>query len=274
MSRRDRILARSDIPMRILKNGESISCVDDWRRLAPPKSVDQWVRGRSAFELANAWCGTGTPAIPGVLRELFDSRPETRSLIIETVHPEHRIPFDDHGGEPRNADLAFVGQTADRKIAVTVEAKADESFGTTVAKTISDALERSIRNPRSHGIRRVEDLVRSLMPAREKGDPHVGDLRYQLLTAAAGSLAYAAKEGADSAVLVVHEFVTDLTRDVLHSKNAAAFRAFVHRLSRAEVIPEERELLGPFGVPGGPLFQPAVPLFIGKIVTRCRELRA
>ena len=187
------------MPMRLHKDGVPISCVEDWQRLAPPKAEHQWVAGRSAYELAHAWCGRGVPAIPAELTTLFESRPETRGLIIDDVVPEHRVSFDAHGGEPRNADLALLAHTTDSTVAVTIEAKADEPFGTTVGQTIADALERAIENPRSRGVRRVEDLVRALLLPRSKGLPHVCDLRYQLLTAVAGTLAYAAKESASLA---------------------------------------------------------------------------
>lgn len=211
--------------MRLHKNGLPIVCVDDWKRMAPPKAEYQWVEGRSAYELAHAWCGRGAPAIPAELTALFESRAETRGLMIDEVVPEHRVSFDAHGGEPRNADLALVAHTSESKVAVTIEAKADEPFGATIGQTLADALERAIENPRSRGVRRVEDLVRALLPPRSKGLPHVCDLRYQLLTAVAGTLAYAAMEGASLAVLIVHEFLTDKTSDKRHAENAADYGA-------------------------------------------------
>ena len=93
--------------MRVHKDGVHISCVEDWRRIAPPKADYQWVAGRSAYELAHAWCGGGAPAIPAELTMLFDSRDETRGLTIDEVVPELRVSFDAHGGEPRNADLVL-----------------------------------------------------------------------------------------------------------------------------------------------------------------------
>ena len=88
------------------------------------------------------------------------------------------------------------------------------------------------------------------MPQRSKGLPHVGDLRYQLLTAVAGTLAYAAKESASLAVLIVHEFVTDKTRDKRHVENGEDFRRFLHRLGGEEISSGfSGALLGPFAVP-------------------------
>lgn len=258
--------------MRLHKNGVPIVCVDGWKRIAPPKAEYQWVEGRSAYELAHAWCGRGAPAIPPELTALFESRAETRGLLIDEVLPEHRVSFDAHGGEPRNADLALVGHTSSgSKVAVTIEAKADEPFGATVGQTVADALERAIENPRSRGVRRVEDLVRALLPPRSKGLPHVCDLRYQLLTAVAGTLAYAAMEGASLAVLIVHEFITDKTSDKRHAQNAADYERFLHRFVGNPISNDVRHsLLGPFSVPDTSPFR-GTPLLIGKLVSNCRS---
>jgi hypothetical protein len=216
--------------MRIESNGKNIICVDDWKRFAPPKSHKHWKKGRSAYELAKAWCGEEGPAMPMVIRAHLDSRQETRDLTIEKVFPELKISFDRNGGEPRNADLAFVGNNASHKAAGTIEAKADEAFGLTIAKTLADAIERKLTNPHSRGIQRVEELVQSLFRRRLKGHPHVADLRYQLLTAAAGTLAYAVKESVSIAVLILHEFVTEETNDDNLARNDRDYRDFVYRL--------------------------------------------
>jgi hypothetical protein len=259
--------------MRLTKNNQPINCVDDWQRLAPPKREHQWVPGRSAFELARAWCGSGGPAVPREITALLNSNPATANLRIDGAFPEHRIPFDEHGGEPRNADLAFVGQSNGRKVAVTIEAKADETFGDTVQDVVDAALERLIANPESRGLQRVADLARSLFTSRMDAQPPVSRLRYQLLTAAAGSLAFARTEGASVAVLLVHEFITDLTRDALHQRNAEDLQRFLERLGGTVAnAAEGTALSGPFSVPARPLFDIAVPLYVGKISSLLRGL--
>ena len=250
------------------RDGQTIKSIDDWKRLAPPKSDYQWVEGRSAFELARAWCGTGTPSIPDGLRALFESRDDTRGLTVDLVTPECRIAFDTRRGEPRNADLAFVGRTASATVAVTIEAKADEPFGATVAQTLADALKRLDSKPSGKGIERVADLVRAILPIRQEGLPEAGGLRYQLLTAAAGSLAYARDTGASVAVLLVHEFVTDQTHDAKHAENARDYDAFLRRLRGVHPdAPETEPGLEWLTVPGAPLFAEGSRLLIGKLVT-------
>lgn len=257
--------------MRLEKDNQVIASIADWKRLAPPKSHVQWVEGRSAFELARAWCGSGRPEMPATLRSLLDSREETRGLSVDLAIPEHRIAFDSHGGESRNADLAFVGRTALSTIAVTIEAKADETFGATIAETAADTLERLVENPLSHGLLRLRDLVIALMPKRQKAQPKLGTIRYQLLTAAAGTLAYASQVGASTAVLIVHEFVTDKTVDDKHRQNEEDYRAFLHRLGGQLPAKDEMSaLLGPFIIPGVPLFSDSASLLIGKTVTNLR----
>ena len=190
---------------------------------------------------------------------------------------ECQIRFDEYGGEPRNADLAFVGANSSGKVAITIEAKADEPFGSTVAETFADALERRVASPSSRGVERITALASALFRPREKNAPMVGDLHYQLLTAAAGTLAYAAANEAPTAVLVVHEFRTPATHDQRHAENERAYRTFLARLGGTVEMSELRTgtLLGPIAVPGFPLFDRGSSLLIGKITTdRRQESRA
>jgi hypothetical protein len=119
--------------VRIINN---ICTVDDWFRLAGPAGgVDQWVDGRSAKELAKAWCGRASgPAVPVELQELLSTHPDTDGAVILEVIPEHKVVFDDIPGEPRNTDLVCIAEQGNRRIAISTEAKADEPFGELIAK--------------------------------------------------------------------------------------------------------------------------------------------
>ncbi len=193
-------------------------------------------------------------------------------MVVDCVYPEHRIRFDERGGEPRNADLAFVGRIGKDTVAVTVEAKADEPYGSTIARTVCDALERRIVNPRSKGVERIIDLTTALLPARHKGLPRLDGLYYQLLTAVAGTLAYALTNQAHLAVLIVHDFFTSKTDDAKHRINAQAYNDFVRRLHGGTLLDVELQgLMGPFVVAGAPLFSDPPPLLIGKITTDRRS---
>lgn len=254
--------------MRIDKNGQGITSVEDWGRLAGPKASNQWVEGRSAFELARAWVETNAPTMPPDVRALLNSHADTAALAVDVVWPEHPIAFDSRRGEPRNADLAFVGQAGRHRVAVTVEAKADEPFGSTVGETLTAAVARWTENERSGGVGRVLDLVESILPRPTDGGTQASALRYQLLTAVAGTLALAVSTRADIGVLVIHEFVTNKTRAELHAKNHADYQAFLARLSPSLAGGDRAALVGPIVVPGAPLFAGPVPLFIGTLSTR------
>src|SRR4051812_47562243 len=98
--------------------------------------------------------------------------------------------------------------------------------------------------------RRVERSA-ALLPPWRWGLTHLGQLRYQLLTAIAGTVAWAQAQGTDRAVLIVHEFATASTRDVNHHRNAAGLDAFVTRISNGVIAGE------PSGSVGEPISLPA-----------------
>jgi len=254
-------------PLRFEKKGQAILTTDDWKRFAPPKSKKHWVSGRSALELAEVWCDLGYPAMPAALHGLLETRQEFLGVNFETGYPEHRIAFDGYKGEPRNADLALTGTCHAGRVAMTIEAKSDETFGATISNSLEESLEVSIAKPESNRIRRIEGLARSLFTPMGGSLPKIGALRYQLLTAVAGTLQFAISEKADVAVLVIHEFVTDKTSARNRVKNQSDLAAFIHRLARVPQAVDDGILCGPFSIPGAPLFKNTPPLFIGKIVT-------
>lgn len=249
-----------------------IRTLADWETHAGPKSKDQWVPERSAWELANSWCGGPEPAMPACIHELLESLPETRGFDPDVAWPEHQIAFDQYGG-PRNADLAVLGRATTGKVAVTIEAKADEPFGDTVGGTFAVALERAIQSPASGGVRRIEELARALFHDAQKGQASVAELRYQLLTAAAGTIAFADHHGAEIAVLIVHEFITEKTTDARHAQNAADYALFLGRLGITSV-PDALHLLGPISVRGGTLFPGGRTLYVGKVETNRRKYQS
>jgi hypothetical protein len=112
----------------------------------------------------------------------------------------------------------------------------------------------------------------SLLPERTTAALPLGDLRYQLLTAVAGTLAYAVSINAQRAVFVVHEFITSETDDANHRINEIDLDNFVARLSAGRIaFLADRVLIGPIHVPGKPLFPNPPPLYIGKAVRQLRS---
>lgn len=257
--------------MLIEKAGQRIQAMDDWRRLAPPKSAEKhWVDGRSAKETARIWLES-QPDVPPEVRALLCSNPELSDIEFMRAEPEAILPFDRFSG-PRNADLAIWAGNAQGPVAITVEAKADEKFDSIVGDALSAALERLIANPNSGGVARIIDLAKAIFGPVAKGQAPITALRYQLLTATAGTLAHALNMGAPRAVLVIHEFVTQATSRKLLDANAADLTAFVHRVSRGAVSEFQPGCLyGPFTLPGEPLFEEPPAFFIGKAVRKIGE---
>jgi len=259
--------------VRIAKNGQLIDSVDDWFRHAPPKGgADQWRDGRSAKELTRAWVDSGSVSVPDELSSLLASHPDTRSAVLEGAEPEARIAFDRRRGEVRNADLAISAVVDGVPLAITIEAKADEPFDQLVPDTLADALDRVLERGRGAGIERVRELATSLLPPPRAGLPPLRVLRYQLMTAIAGSLAWARRLDAPRAALVIHEFQTGQTSTRNLERNAQDLNEFVRRLTTGA----SREigagaLVGPIRVPGGPLFDKPADLYIGKIVRRISQ---
>lgn len=241
-----------------------IATLAEWFANAPPKGKErQWKNGRSAKEIARAWCPEGSePEVPIELADLLKTGP-FENLQIREVRAEARIVFDAFPGEPRNADLAIAAADSVGPVAITVEAKADESFGDRVEKVLVDAARRISREENSNAVARVQGLSRGLLPGWQKGLPQLGQLRYQLLTGIAGTLALAREIAAIRAVFIVHELVDPReTKESARRKNREDFDQFLCRLTGKPHTKLGRgALLGPLRLPGAP----DVELFIGKI---------
>jgi len=243
-----------------------IRSVDDWFAQAPPKrGIKQWADGRSAKELAKAWFPVaGDPQTPPELRALLDSRPETRDTVFDEGEPERVTVFDDCGGEGRNADIVLWGRGRHSKVLASIEAKADESFGAIAGEYVQQI---SAHNPRSRVPERFALLCRGVLGVGPEGED-ARALRYQLLTAVAGTLVDAQEFGAEIALFIVHEFI-GATDDKKLSANAADLNRFVRLLSRGSVESVlAGTLAGPFEVPGNEHFVSTKRLFIGK----CRRV--
>lgn len=257
--------------MTIAKDGQPIFDLSDWSKRASPKSSDQWREDRSAMEAARSWLAA-SPELPAEISALLASHSAFGIVNQWEAEPEARLSFDDFPGEPRNTDLAVYARDQFGDFVLAVEAKADEPFGETLADTLATAVDRKIENPRSNGVARVEHLAVALLGPRLKGEPALGKLRYQLLTATAGALRAGETRGATRVVLLVQEFWTRLTTDAKHAANAGDLNRFVSRLSHGNVsVVEPGVLYGPFAVPGAPLFTAPPSLFIGKAQSNLRN---
>lgn len=255
----------------VSKNGTPIATVDEWHAAAPPKGQEaHWKPGRSAQELACAWCGPTGACVPAEVDQLLRSHPDLVDVVVERGLPEHQIRFDNLPGEPRNADLAIEARDRMGVVAITIEGKADESFDRPVAAVLEAAVQRIATDERTGAVARVQALAAALLDPWRTGLAHLGDLRYQLLTGVAGTLAWAHEIGGSRAVFVIHEFVTNESRDDKHAQNAADLSRFLERVTGGAIrdLPVG-VLVGPLHVPGNAQ-TPSVPLYIGKAVRTTR----
>lgn len=242
--------------MNIIKD---IYTVDDWFRLAPPAGgAKQWTDGRSAKELAKAWCGrTSGPAVPNELQELLNTHSDIRGAIILEAIPEHRVSFDDIPGEPRNTDLVCIAQRANQRMAISIEAKADEPFGELITNVLSTP-------PPSRRPERLNRLCQALLGCRVDDLTRINKFRYQLFYGIGAAISYAAQINASRALFVVHEFQTPNTKLEKLKANERDFQNFLRLLTPVTAFIEQR-LYGPIHVPGNDYIPGHIPLYIGKI---------
>jgi hypothetical protein len=237
-----------------------IKSVEDWGRLAAPAAVEHWKDGRSAKELAKAWIeGAGLRS----LSELFESLDDTRDFQVEEAVAEAQIAFDDFPGGKRNHDLLIRGRCAAGPIVIGLEAKADETFGQTIATYRRDALAARTAGKTTNAPERLENLLQDIGNISLSRNPGFGDLRYQLFSGVAGTLA-AAQEG-QVAAFVVHEFATEMTTEKKRVMNGTALAEFVGDVTGAVAPEEDWWLLGPFHAQAERWSK--IPYYIGHLTT-------
>ena len=258
--------------MSIIKAGHTILSLHEWETRAGPKSASQWVDGRSAKEAASAWLDDNGKSLPIEIETALNTNQyfgEPKSWIAE---PEAKLKFDSFVGEPRNSDLAVHIKDKNGNYLLAVEAKADESFGDNIQKTINAAEVRSAKNPRSNGINRVNQLKEAILGIEDKDEVLDITIRYQLLTACAGALCEAERNSYSRALVLVHEFITDKTNDKKHQRNASDLNTFVLHISHGKTSKVEPGLIyGPFRVPGSPILKNEIDLFVSKVSRNIRS---
>jgi hypothetical protein len=258
--------------MAIQKNGFPIPTLEDWEKHAGPKSKIHWKDGRSAKEVARAWLELHCPELPSEIAKALSTSTAFGQVQQWDAEPEVKLCFDSFPGEPRNTDLLVKARDNFGLFLLAIEAKADEPFGETVAAALSAAVERYVENDNSNGVMRIQQLAAALLGPREDRGTPLKKIRYQLLTATAGTLCKAEQQGLTRAILLVHEFVTDFTADRKHDANAKDLDQFISRLSHGKVTAVEvGQLYGPFNVPGKPLLSSTVDLYIGKARRNIRK---
>jgi len=258
--------------MRLRKGSSEIKSVSDWFKLAPPKKgALQWKDGRSAKELAKAWCGIGgTPSPPKEFLDLMAPLATADQLGNAIGWPEHQVPIDKLLGESPNIDLAIICDGLRGKTAICVEAKADEPFGEYASTVYNAAATRIGQGIKTGSLTRLEYLEELLLPEADPGLPGREEIRYQLLTGTAAALTMAKKYHAPVAVFVVHEFLfVGHVDEQKIQQNKLDLSQFVTRLTRGSITAaSEGVLLKPLSPPSPKADWGGASLYIGKVITR------
>ncbi len=214
------------------RKGVAIKSLDDWASLGKPASPKHWKPGRSAFELARDWIeGDAEAAVVSSL----SARPELAGIELLEGVAEKQTQFDDDAHGPRNHDVLIRARLPNgQPVTVGVQGKADEPFDLPLWRY----RERGLQHSRDTGaLRRIDSLVRRWFHtslASDRIEPPLVCMGYQLFSALAGVLADAKIDGSPQAVLLIMEYVTDLTDDVKHASNARMLDSFLRRLLGAD----------------------------------------
>jgi hypothetical protein len=199
--------------------GEKIALIDNWPQ---PKRPDlHWQDGRSAKELARYFTNAAD-ALPGEVEKILLDRKLLQADDFEG-YPEHKTRFDQCKGEGRNHDLLLVSEV--NSLVIGLEAKVDELFGNTTV--ISELCKPDITANKEN---RINDLTEKIFEL-EPTDPKVEGLRYQLLTATAGTIFEAMERKLTKAMLLVLVFKKEGSYDESKiRKNKRDYKKFTDML--------------------------------------------
>ncbi|MCW2984178.1 MAG: hypothetical protein JWR63_1748 [Conexibacter sp.] len=250
------------------RHGQAIHTLNDWRDRGKPAADHHWKPGRSAYVLAADWIERDAQARVTALLRL---RPELADGTLDKGIAEKKTRFDDNPRGPRNHDLLVHGTTNAGPLVLGVEGKADEPFDQPLSRWKAAALDRNIG---SGAPERLDGLTTTMFGAKIDTDtsaPPLAGLGYQLLSAVAGTVADAKVAGASHAVLLVHEFRTELTDEKRHASNQVALEQFLTRLAGSDFErtgTHDAWITAPIDVGGDGTWRPATfPLHVAKLVT-------
>lgn len=239
-----------------LETTETICSLDEWLLKCPPQKRSQWQPKRSAMETAKVWiCG-----IPIEYRQTLKGF----DLEFELCSPEFVTRFDKYNGNGRNHDLLILAKDKkEEKVIISVESKVDESYGQLVGPCLKSIKRQKEEGKASNADFRIEELRKAIFPQLE---PNVFEsLKYQLLTAVAGTLAEAKIQGTKKAIFLVQTLLTSSMDKGKHRKNQRDLDSFINVISNGKYPNiRDNDLLGPFKFPGNQFIPDDVKLWIGK----------
>ena len=168
--------------------------IEDWRQLLINSKL-HWKSGCSAESVASSW--EHADGLPPEIANLIGGSPELLLAI-----PEHKVGLPGHNSDSRCDVFALVKVKApegskDETMAVTVEAKKNESFGETIGDWWKEP---------SDGKKQRLDFICELLDI-ESHPPN--RLYYQLFHRTAAAILEARKFGTDRAAMIVQSFSSE-----------------------------------------------------------------
>lgn len=191
--------------------------IASWReRLAAPET--QWRRKYSAFETAVSWEGASCDdaGLPQPIADLFGNSIFGEPTLLLSV-AEHKVPLKGRGGDSQCDVWALVQTTNAGIVSLSVEAKADEPFGTGNESLMHWLAVTGSEHPQQQNPERWEQIeksrknrldrwrhVQEYLPNPVRGGYE--QVPYQLLHRCAAAVIEAVRFGVSSAAFVVQAF--------------------------------------------------------------------
>lgn len=214
--------------------GYEISNLADWAKLYDtPQSSHHWKEHRSAYSAAEFIMNrNGGAAIQSRVSDAIG-----RAVSFQRAIPEFEVRFDGFG-RGRIHDIAIFGTTdSGESVFVGVEAKVDETFGSSVHDAYLTAKSKQIVGISTKAPERIEKLLS--MHFAEPGMA-MFDVRYQLLYATVGTLA----AEADFSILYVIVFKTALYSESIGAENYRDYIQFMSKVGAKSLNLSSKQVLG------------------------------
>lgn len=240
-----------------LDQNDAICSLEEWYSKCPPQKKDlHWQPDHSAMETAKLW-------LRGIPMEFLKIL-KNRDLEYELCAPELNTRFDKYKGNVRNHDLLIIAKDKkDKKIVVAIESKVDEPFDKTIGPYLKAIKRKKENRENSNADYRIEDLRKAIFPQLEMNV--FESLKYQLLTAVAGTLREAKIQGAKKAIFMVQTLVPTTINERKNRKNQRDLDSFIKVISNSQHPNiHDNDLLGPFKFAGNEFIPDDVELWIGK----------
>jgi hypothetical protein len=218
------------------KEKEIIS-VEEWLNFAPPQGKEkQWKDTRSAKEMAKFWVDN-------------DNQEKFKAFIRQGIPdfdygyaiPEYKSKFDEYGRNMRKHDLFILSK--DNNTVITIEGKADESFG---SRLFVDELDNGITVKSEKPTSKIIDRMIGLYSKTFHNNDEILDIMYQLTYWFAGSIQDAIRHNSENVMMILFEFQSCTTTEENLKKNHEDFENFIKFISEDRFTEISNEqILGP-----------------------------